>query len=648
MFKDLANSARCLAIDMVDNAKSGHLGMPLGMADCLTELLKNHMIFSAKNPSWPNRDRLIFSGGHGSPLLYSLLYLCGYHRISLDEIKNFRKLGSLASGHPEYNVSCGIEMTTGPLGEGLGSAVGFAVAERILNNRLGSRCIDHYTYVCAGDGDLMEGISHEACSLAGHLGLGKLIVLFDDNGITIDGSASISSSDDVEKRFESYGWQVIKADGHDQLEISQAIISAKSETTKPSLIMFKTKIGFGGCFEGMSKAHAGMLSKEQIHDLKRNLGCDYAPFEIPRNVVNAWREIGAKYNSLANAWHSANDGLLEKIQETTLLEFKKVFREFKKEFFITRPYAATREITKKIIEKLSEKSKFIISGACDLGGSTGCMAANSVPITKNNFGGNYIHYGIREHAMAAVINGITLHGGLLALGGTFLAFSDYMKPALRLAAMMNIPSIFVFSHDSIGVGEDGPTHQPVEQLAMLRSIPGLNVFRPADALETSECWEAALNSKSPAAIVLTRQKVLSVRFCGRDNLCSRGGYLLYDDSTKTNKSLTIIATGSEVGIALEVRNALMKIGVSANVASIPSLDIFEQQPDEYKSSILGNNPRVVIEAGSEFGWHHLVRDNDLFFGVENFGKSAPCIEIFNYFKLNSKHIVHEVLKKYGY
>lgn len=648
MFKDLSNSMRCLAADMVCNAGSGHLGMPLGMADCLTELVKNHMCFSAKNPLWPNRDRLIFSGGHGSALLYSMLYLCGYNSMTLEHIKNFRKLNSLASGHPEYNPNCGIEMSTGPLGEGLASAVGLAIAERILNNRLGKCCIDHFTFVIAGDGDLMEGISHEACSLAGNLGLGRLIVLYDNNSITIDGYTSITCTDNTQKRFESYGWQVIEADGHDQISISSAILEAKSNLEKPSIIFVNTKIGFGSCFEGLPEAHSGILNEEQLKGLKENLGYNYGKFEVPNFILQKWREIGSKYDNIVKSWYFANSGVLEKIDESIKFEFKSVFRDFKKEFFISRPYESTRVIFKNILSKLCEKSKFIVSGSCDLGGSTGCKSHNCIPISKDNFGGNYINYGIREHAMGAIINGICLHGGLIALGGTFLVFSDYMKPAIRLAAMMNIPSIFVFSHDSIGVGEDGPTHQPVEQLAALRSIPNLNVYRPADALETLECVENIINNRRPSVLALTRQKVLSVRFCGRDNLCSKGGYLLYEDSTKHENSITIVATGSEVGIALEIRSILMKHNVSVNIVSMPCFDIFNEQPEYYKNSILGDNPRIIIEAASEFGWYKLLNGNGLFFGVNNFGKSASNIENFNLFKLNSEYIVGEILKKYGY
>lgn len=648
MFSELSNAVRCLAADMVCFAKSGHLGMPLGMADCVTELLKNHMCFSARNPLWPNRDRLVFSGGHGSALLYSLLYLCGYSQFSIDTLKSFRKIDSLASGHPEYNPECGIEMTTGPLGEGLGSAVGMAIAERILNDRLGDTCIDHFTFVIAGDGDLMEGISHEACSLAGNLGLGRLIVLFDDNNVTIDGEVGITCNDDVEKRFESYGWQVLNADGHDQLSVSTALLQAKTELNKPSLIRVKTKIGFGTSFEGTSKAHCGILNANQLQELKKSLDCDYAEFEIPNKILQRWREIGTRHDSIVKDWYDANNGIFENINETIAADFKKVFRNFKKEFFVSRPYDATREIGKRVINELSKASKFIISGSCDLGGSTGCKAESSVSITKGNFSGNYVNYGIREHAMGAIINGITLHGGLIALGGTFLAFSDYMKPAIRLAAMMNIPSLFVFSHDSIGVGEDGPTHQPVEQLAGLRSIPNLCVYRPADALETIECFENALNSKAPSAIVLTRQKVLSVRFCGRDNLCSKGGYLLYKDSSQHENGITLIATGSEVGIALEVRSVLMKRNISVNIVSMPCIDIFNNQSQEYKTALIGRYPIVIIEAASEFGWHKFLSDNGMFFGVNDFGKSAPSSDVFKHFKLTADHIVTEIINQYKY
>lgn len=648
MLKNLSNAVRALSVDMVVNANSGHLGLPLGMADCVTELFRNHMRFSAKNPNWPNRDRFILSGGHGSALLYSILHLCGYEKFSIETLKNFRKFNSLASGHPEYDVDAGVEMTTGPLGQGIATAVGMAIAERILNNRLGNDVIDHFTYVCAGDGDLMEGISHEACSIAGTLGLGKLIVLYDNNKVTVDGYTNITCNDDVSKRFESYGWHVINADGHDEQEISNAIFQAKINEQKPSIIIFNTKIGYGTDFECSNKAHSGILNEQQVAEFKQKIGVSQNAFCVNEDSKKEWSDIGSKGDQCADNWFSKYSDIFDNIKEEQKAAFKKVFRSFKKEFFVSRPYEATRSISQRIITELCLKSNFVISGSCDLGTSTGCMNTNSRPIKAGDFSGNYIHYGVREHAMGAIINGITLHGGLIAFGGAFLAFSDYMKPAIRLAAMMNIPSIFVFSHDSIGVGEDGPTHQPVEHIAGLRSIPNLNVFRPADALETSECWETALNLDNPSVLVLTRQKVLSVRFCGRDNLCSKGGYLLYEDSTNNKNSITIVATGSEVGIALEVRSMLMKKNISVNIVSMPSLDIFEKQPDSYKKEVLGKSQVIVIEAASEFGWHKYYGDNGMFFGVNNFGKSAECIEIFNFFNLNSNNIVHKVLKKYGY
>ncbi len=648
MLENLSNAVRGLSVDMVVNANSGHLGLPLGMADCVTALFKNHMRFSAKNPNWPNRDRFVLSGGHGSALLYSILHLCGYEKFTIESLKIFRKFDSIASGHPEYNIAAGIEMTTGPLGQGIATAVGMALAERILNNRLGDDVINHFTYVCAGDGDLMEGISHEACSLAGVLGLGKLIVLYDNNKITVDGRTDITCNDDVTKRFESYGWHVVCADGHNEQEISNAIFQAKVDDKRPSIVICSTKIGFGTDFECSKDAHCGILNKQQVIEFKRKIGIPQDSFAVHEDAMIEWREIGSRYNQCADDWYQQYHDIFNKIKEEQKVAFKRVFRSFKKDFFISRPYEATRSISQKIIAELCTASNFIISGSCDLGTSTGCMNANSRPIKAEDYSGNYIHYGVREHAMGAIINGITLHGGLVAFGGGFLAFSDYMKPAIRLAAMMNIPSIFVFSHDSIGVGEDGPTHQPVEQLAGLRSIPNLNVFRPADALETSECWETALNLDNPSVIVLTRQKVLSVRFCGRDNLCSRGGYLLYEDSTNNQNKVTIIATGSEVGIALEVRSVLMKKDISVNIVSMPSLNIFDKQSESYKQEVLGQKPIIVIEAASGFGWHKYYGNDGMFFGVNNFGKSAKYIENFNFFNLNSSHIVHEVLKKYGY
>lgn len=643
MFKNLANAVRFLSIYEVNSAHSGHLGMPLGMADVLTTLFKNFLRFDSENPLWPNRDRFVMSGGHGSAALYAISYLVGYKKMTLNDLKNFRKPGSKATGHPEYDPACGIEMTTGPLGQGLASAVGMAIEERLLNARFGDQCINHHVYVTVGDGDLMEGISHEACSLAGHLSLGHLIVLFDDNGITIDGTTYVAESDNAIKRFEAYGWQVLSCDGHSEKAISDAIIVAKQDS-RPSIICCKTKIGYGTPREGLSSVHSGALSEDELAKTKEKLHWPYKEFEIPEYIEKIWRIIGKRSHEECESWYKNQAAIYGKNSDF-LPEMAYVLRQLKKEYFVSRPFAATRKISQTIISKLMEVSDSIISGSADLGSSTGCKPKNAVDITRDDFSGNYINYGIREHAMAAVINGISIGRKLCAFGGTFLAFSDYMRPAIRLSALMNIPSIFVFSHDSIGVGEDGPTHQPVEHLSSLRAIPNLMIFRPADALEVVECWECALRHKGPSTIILSRQDVPSIRFSCEDNLCAFGGYLIHKDSLENDHKVTLISTGAEVSLAIAVKQKLNNLGISANVVSLPCWELFDRQSEIYKDQILGKALRVGIEAASEFGWRKYLRENDLFFGVNNFGKSASSSENFNIFKLTSEYISNEVMRK---
>ncbi|MDR1375358.1 MAG: transketolase [Holosporaceae bacterium] len=644
MFQSLASAVRFLSIYQIANANGGHPGMPLGMADCITALFKNFLIFDPENPRWPNRDRFVLSGGHGSALLYSLLYLVGYKNISLDHLKNFRKLGSKAAGHPEYDPDCGIETTTGPLGQGFANAVGMAIEERILNARYGDKCINHYVYVALGDGDLMEGISHEASAIAGHLSLGHLIALFDDNNITIDGTLDVSTSEDTLERYKAYGWHVLAVDGHCEKSITDAITEAKGDP-RPSLIACKTKIGLGTSREGNPQAHSGPLSSQEIEEAKIFFNWPYAPFEIPEYVEKTWRIIGKRHSEKCRDWlagQSKNFGSGE-FQFTS--ELRRVFRDLKKQYFISRPFAATRVSSQEIIEKVMKVSDLIISGAADLGKSTGCYAKNMRPIVRSDFSGNYLHYGVREHAMGAIINGIAAGKKVKSFGGTFLTFSDYMKPAIRMSALMNIPSIFVFSHDSIGVGEDGPTHQPVEHLTSLRSIPNLNVFRPADALETLECWECALKSARPSALVFSRQDLLSVRFSGKVNICENGGYLLHEDSFENSRAVTLIATGSEVGIALEAKKLLNSREVSVNVASVPCWNLFDEQPESYKKYVLGDNLRVGIEASNGFGWEKYLGSNSLFFGVNDFGKSASYPTLYKYFELTAQEVCARIFRK---
>ena len=642
MFKSLANAVRFLSIDQVASANSGHLGMPLGMSDCLTSLFKNILKFDPENPTWPDRDRFVLSGGHGSAALYSLLHLTGYKDFPMKELKNFRKLGSKTSGHPEYCPKSGIEITTGPLGQGIANAVGMAIEERLLNARLGNNCINHYVYVVAGEGDLMEGISHESCSLAGSLSLGHLIVLFDKNDITIDGNVSITYNDNVKKRFESYGWDIQETDGYDEDQITKAIQKAK-DSPKPSIVICNTKIGYGTPRENLPKAHGGALTPSEREFACKYFDWNYDPFEIPEYVEKAWKSIGRRNHEICKEWYKNQEKRYLNFDFNIDAEMNKVFRSLKKEYFISRPFVATRNITKNILDKLSEINPLLVSGSCDLGSSTGCKSTNMKPISAKDFSGNYIHYGIREHAMGAIINGISANKKIKCCGGTFLSFSDYVKPAIRMSALMDIPSIFVFSHDSIGVGEDGPTHQPIEQLTMLRSIPNLFVFRPADAIETVECWDLATHNDHPSAMILTRQEVLSTRFSDKQNLCAKGAYLLNDDSTN-NIRLTLIASGSEVGIALELKKMLNDANIRANVVSIPCWELFDQQSDEYKNHVLGDKLRIGIEASNGFGWEKYLGLDGLFFGVSSFGVSCPGKEAFKHFQLTAKDIFDKISK----
>jgi transketolase len=644
MHRGLANAIRFLSIAQVTNAGSGHLGMPLGMADALTVLFRHFLVFNPENPLWPNRDRFVLSGGHGSAALYALLYLTGYGGMSLDSLKKFRKLDSKASGHPEYDISCGIEVTTGPLGQGIANAVGMSLEERMLNVRLGNDCINHHVYVCVGDGDLMEGISHEACSLAGHLSLGRLILLFDDNHVTIDGKIDVSTSDNILARYESYGWHVASVDGHCEKHLTEALAAAKGDP-RPSLIACETRIGYGSPRENESQAHSGAFSLSEIEKTKEKLKWPYGQFEIPEYIMQTWRVIGKRHRENCELWYKKQSEKYGSLKFEFVDEMKRVFRAIKKEYFVSRPFEATRTSSQNIISKIMDVSSNVISGSADLGESTGCLSKTMVPISRRDFSGNYLHYGIREHAMGAIINGIVAGGKIRCFGGTFLVFSDYMRPAIRMSALMNIPSIFVFSHDSVGVGEDGPTHQPVEHLAALRAIPNLNVFRPADAMESLECWECALKSECPSVIILTRQKVPSVRFSDRTNLCETGAYLLHNDVSDNEKRVTLIATGSEVAIALEVKKMLNDLKISANLVSLPCWKLFDEQSERFRSKILGVSLRIGIEASNGFGWEKYLGSTGLFFGVNNFGKSCSCSENYKFFGLTSQHICNEILKR---
>ena len=646
--KNLSNAIRFLSIDAVQKANSGHPGMPMGMADVATVLFKYYLQFNPKNPSWINRDRFILSAGHGSMLLYSLLYLTGYKKIKLDDIKNFRQLNSICAGHPEYEKDSGIETTTGPLGQGLTNSVGMAIAQEVLKKKFGSDLINNKTYVVASDGDLMEGISHEAMSLAGHLNLKNLIVFFDNNKISIDGPTSLSVSDNYKKRFESYGWSFQEINGHNYKQIFNAIKKA-AKSKKPSIISCKTIIGFGSPNKsGKASSHGSPLGDDEIKLVRKKLKWKHEPFEIPEELMDSWREIGGKGEKLEEKWNNILGKKNTKIKEEyerlikgeLPVDLDKILGDEKLKFFQTKPKMATRQCSSSVINSISDALPELIGGSADLSGSNNTKTEGSKVITSKNFSGNYIHYGVREHAMAGVMNGLALYGCLIPFGGTFLIFSDYLKPSMRLSALMKLRVIYIFSHDSIGLGEDGPTHQPIEQLEHLRAIPNLNVFRPADINETLECWEIALKSKSnPSAIALSRQKLPYVsEHSAGENMCSKGAYVL--KKTSDNADISLIASGSEVEIALEAQEKLKGLSINSKVISVPCYDLFQNQTENYKDKILGKDTlKISIEASSQSGWKSLVGKDGVTLGLSTFGKSAPYKDIYKLFNLTSDEIV---------
>ena len=646
--KDLSNAIRFLSIDAVQKANSGHPGMPMGMADVATVLFKYYLKFNPKNPDWLNRDRFILSAGHGSMLLYSLLYLTGYTKIQIEDIKNFRQLNSICAGHPEYQKSSGIETTTGPLGQGLANSVGMAIGQEVLRKKFGSDIINNKTYVIASDGDLMEGISHEAMSLAGHLNLKNLIVFFDNNKISIDGSTSLSVSDNYKKRFESYGWSFQEINGHNYKQIFNAIKKA-NKSKKPTIISCKTIIGFGSPNKsGKASSQGAPLGDDEIKLVRKKLNWKHDPFQIPAELLNSWREIGNKGEKIEDEWNSALKKKNTKIQDEYKrllkgdlpISLDKIFGDEKLKYFQSKPKMATRQCSSSVINSISNDVPELIGGSADLSGSNNTKTDKSKVITSKNFNGNYIHYGVREHAMAGVMNGLALYGGIIPFGGTFLIFSDYLKPSLRLSAIMNLRVIYIFSHDSIGLGEDGPTHQPIEQLEHLRAIPNLNVFRPADINETLECWEIALKSKNnPSAIVLSRLKLPYVsEHKSGENMCSKGGYVLKE--TSENAEVSILASGSEVEIALEAQEKLKAININSKVISIPCYDIFQNQTESYKDATIGKNTfKISIEASTTSGWKSIVGKDGVSLGLTTFGRSAPYKDIYKLFNLTSDEIV---------
>jgi len=643
--KDLSNAIRFLSIDAVEKANSGHPGMPMGMADVATVLFKNFLNFNPKNPNWLNRDRFVLSAGHGSMLLYSLLYLTGYSSVSLKDIKNFRQLNSICAGHPEFHPGTGIETTTGPLGQGIANAVGFALAEEILRERFGAQVFNHKTYVLAGDGCLMEGISHEALSLAGHLGLKNLVMLFDNNSISIDGPTSLAVSDNYKKRFNSYGWDFVEVDGHNEKKIFNALKKVQ-KAKKPTVISCITKIGFGSPNKsGSEKAHGSPLGINEVKLVRKKLNWKHEPFIIPKNIIESWRKIGKTGQIKEDKWKKFYVKKRKEIDKIFSSKFSDIFKKEKKQALKNLGALATRKSSEKILTALNVKKNMIIGGSADLAGSNNTKTKNHKPIKKNDFKGNYIHYGVREHAMCGVMNGLSLHSKIIPYGGTFLIFSDYCKPAIRLSALMKLNVIYVMTHDSIGLGEDGPTHQPVEQLAGLRSIPNLNVFRPADTTETIECWELAFkNYNTPSVLALSRQNLSPVRkFYENKNKCSLGAYEIYRSNKKVD--LTIFASGSEVNLALEVSHKLATENTYSKVISVPCQELFFKQTSNYKNTILKEtNYKISIEAGRSDAWEKFIGQNGMSFGVNDFGKSAPYKEIFKDFKLTVKDISNKTKK----
>ena len=641
----MANAIRFLAMDAVEKANSGHPGMPMGMADVATVLFTQYLRFDPKKPHWPNRDRFVLSAGHGSMLLYSLLYLTGYPDMTIEDLKQFRQLGSKTAGHPEYGHATGIETTTGPLGQGIANSVGMAIAERKLREEFGADLQDHYTYAVCGDGCLMEGISHEAIALAGHLKLNKLILFWDNNSITIDGAVSLSDSTDQVARFKAVHWNTIEVDGHDQAAIADAI-EAAHKSDRPTFIACKTIIGFGAPHkQGTHKVHGSPLGAEEIAETRKALNWEYEPFVIPSDVLDAWRAAGTRSVATVNAWEDRLATAPAKAEFTRRFAgelpagFDAAISDYKKKLAETKPTVATRKASEDALEVINGFLPETLGGSADLTPSNNTKTSQMHSITPTDFSGRYMHWGIREHGMASAMNGISLHGGLIPYGGGFMIFSDYCRPPIRLASLMGIRVIHVLTHDSIGVGEDGPTHQPVEQLAGLRAVPNLMVFRPADATETAECWQIAIKTHNrPSALALTRQNLAPARTAySEKNLCELGAYTLAGNG---DAKVTIFASGSEVELALAARATLEGKGISVRVVSVPCTELFFEQPDGYRREILGNSPvKIAAEAAVREGWDAFIGPEGTFVGMKGFGASGQAKDVFKHFGITADAIV---------
>ncbi|RKF23197.1 transketolase [Altericroceibacterium spongiae] len=651
----MANAIRALAMDAVQAANSGHPGMPMGMADVATVLWSKYLKFDPAAPHWPDRDRFVLSAGHGSMLIYALLHLSGYEKPTMDDIRNFRQLGSPCAGHPENFMLDAVECTTGPLGQGLAMAVGMAIAERHLNAEFGSELVDHHTWVIAGDGCLMEGINHEAIGLAGHLKLGHMIVLWDDNRITIDGSTDLSTSEDIKTRYEATGWHVVSCDGHDPADIERAIDEAVADS-RPSLVACRTIIGKGSPNkQGTSATHGAALGDDEVAAARKELGWTAAPFEIPEDILADWRATGEKGRLAHAAWQErlAGDarGADFTARMTGDLPALANWADYKNGLASEQPKVASRKASENALQVLTADVPAMVGGSADLTGSNNTKAKATTPLSAEDYSGRYIYYGIREFGMSAAMNGMALHGGVIPYGGTFMVFSDYCRPAIRLSALQEIRVVYVMTHDSIGLGEDGPTHQPVEHLQSLRAMPNLLVFRPADALETAEAWEIALRETSrPSLLALSRQGLPAIRDDASENLSAKGAYRV--KSASAGRKVILLATGSEVSLALEVAAVLEEQGIGSDVVSMPCTELFDEQDADYRADILGDNSsdailRVSIEAGTTFGWERYTMTHGLNIGLDRFGASAPAGDLFKRFGFTVDAIVPQILEKLG-